>query len=319
LDKRALLAVVALGTGCLTPFRPTLPMRAVSGDVELALKEVRVAGVQEVVYQTRSIAPHTIYRGRLTVPTRAPCSGGEDAVSIEVDRGTVPPGTLPPGDHELRARFENSANDFVLDLVFDLELEDGTCARAPMVSQSVPMIAVKQFAFVGSIDITATPDLHGLRGLYGGKIGGGGWVGPMLLTAEAGLGSATCVEEVCGRDQQGKFRAGLSVPFSVDARYAFGASNMNRILRVFLVGARYTLATVSLPTLTEGDRDFVTHAAHGVLSLGIGDAVRGPFQRLERAAFMESFVSVGAVLAPGVSNAGVGFSGGFGVRFLLPI
>jgi hypothetical protein len=271
-----------------------------------------------VSFESRTTTPHTIYGGRLTVATRAPCTNGAEAASIEVDNGAVPHGALPAGAHELRARFEQSARDFELDLVFDLELEGGACARVPVVSQSLPMVPTKRFVLVASFDLAATPDLSGLRGLVHGTVGGGGWLGPVLLTGEAGVGSATCVASLCGRDAMGQFRSGLSIPGSVDVRYAVGSRNVGMLLGVFLVGARYSLATVNLPTIAEGERSFVTHSAHAVVSYGMGDAVRA------RSAGSSGWPSWKACCWSRRGRADapqqhVGFSGGIGFRFLLPV
>jgi hypothetical protein len=91
-----------------------------------------------------------------------------------------------------------------------------------------------------------------------------------------------------------------------------------------LVGARYTVASATLPTLSDGDRRLVTHGAHAIVSWAIGDAVRGPFRRIERGPLMEAMLMVGAMLAPGapeIPGGGekVGVSAGFGLRFLLPL
>ena len=80
-------------------FQPTVPMRGRSGDVELTLRHLRLGAKREVVFESRSTAPHTIRGGWVTVATRDPCSGGAEIAEVIVDRarpdGLARPGSCP--------------------------------------------------------------------------------------------------------------------------------------------------------------------------------------------------------------------------------
>src|SRR5262245_56533886 len=110
-------------------------MRARSRDVALELEALRLGNAREVVFQSESTAPLAIRQGWLTVATRAPCTGGAEAIEIVVDGGASQPGVLPAGAHELAVQFDHGLGDFTLDTVVDLALEGGACVRAPAVSQ----------------------------------------------------------------------------------------------------------------------------------------------------------------------------------------
>src|SRR5262245_7412234 len=151
MNRRSLWGLV-IALGCAR-FQPTLPMRARTADVELELQSIRVGKAKEIVYASRSTDAHQLPRAWMTVATRVPCSGGMEAASVVVDDGVGGPGALPPGAHQLRARFESEADDLALDLVMDVEVEGGGCLRAPVVSQSIPFVAPRRFVLTTSLDL----------------------------------------------------------------------------------------------------------------------------------------------------------------------
>jgi hypothetical protein len=324
-DRRVLRSValgawaLAAALGCAR-FEPTLPLRARTGDVDLEVKRINIGGAKQVVYASRSTEPHELGHAWLTVATRVPCSGGLEAAAVVVDDGTGAPGTLPPGDHEIRARFDSAADDTALDLVVDVEIERGGCLRAPAVSQSIPFVAPRRFVLATSLDFGGNADLAGLRSAYGFRLGGGGWIGPVLATAVAGIGGAVCNEGTCGRGSDNSLRSGLAFPAALDLRYSPGSFTRNRLTSVWLVGARYSFMSAGLPAL-DGDRRFAVHGFQGVLGWGMTDAARGPFLHRERMPLAEFAVPVGVYWSPDAPAAAgnVVFAIGLDFRFLVPL
>jgi len=308
----AALALATAATAC-AHFTPTVPMQARSEDVDLRLERLRAGAWRELVFASNSVTPHALKRGWLTVATRDPCSGGAEVTSIAIDGGAVGDGVLPPGPHELAVRFDDDLNDYTLDVVMDLEIDNGACLRAPAISQVIPLVAERRFVAVSGMGLSANPDLAGFRGVFDFNAGGGGWLGPVLLTAQVGLGFSLCNEGTCGKDDMGSLKSGWTVPFSVDARYALGTASMNRVFSVGLIGARYAFVPVNLPAF-DGDRRFMVHEFQGVLGWGLGDNLRGPFQHLERAMGYEFAVPLGVVVYPDSANQRVAFAGGMELR-----
>src|SRR5438045_3515171 len=139
------LAATVACSACVVQFQPTLPMASRSDDLLLDLKALRFRKEVQVVFRSDGPSAHTIRAGWLTVPTRAPCSGGQETSRVAVDG--VSGAALPAGTHEVTAAFE-AGDASELDLVVDLQLDDGACARAPAISQSIPMMASDRFAIV---------------------------------------------------------------------------------------------------------------------------------------------------------------------------
>ena len=163
------MALLGLGLAVLAPacarFTPSIPTAARSGDVELRLQYLRMFGPSRgLVFGSRSAVAHTIRRGWLTVATRDPCTGGADVASISIDGGAVNDGVLPPGSHELSVRFDDGLNDYTLDVVVDLAVDDSGCLRAPAISQAIPLAAENRTVFAGGLGLVANSDLSGLRG-----------------------------------------------------------------------------------------------------------------------------------------------------------
>jgi hypothetical protein len=313
----ALLALAAAPLGC-AHYEPTVPMRARSADVVLDLQYVAVGGGRQIAYRAHADAPHVIRHAWLTVPTRAPCSGGAAADALDVDGRPSPTGELPAGDHDVRVKLDSNAEDFALDVVVDMEVDEGVCLRAPAVSQSLPMSAPRRLVAVGTMDLAGNSELSGLSAIYDAKVGLGAWLGPVLLTAEAGIGGATCKAQLCGREPDNSLRTGLAIPATLGVRVSPGAGIRNRVVSVAFVGARYAFASVGLPA-PEGDRRFATHALQGVVGWAIGDGTRGPFTHLERGPLYEMAFPIGVVWAPDAPAEKVAFAAAFELRFLLPL
>jgi hypothetical protein len=317
--RRARLALLGLGMAVLAPacarFTPAIPTGARSGDVELRLRELRVSASRDLVFESRSAVPHVVRRGWVTVATRDPCTGGADVASIAIDRGAVADGVLPAGSHELTVRFDDQLSDMSLDVVVDLEVDDGACLRVPAISQSVPLDAEKRLVVVSGFGLAGNPDVSGYRGTIDFHGGAGGWVGPALLTGQVGVGISLCNEGTCGREKDGSLRSGFTVPVAVDARFVFGTATVNRLFSVGLVGARYSFVPVRLPVSDGSERRFVAHAFQGVLAWGFNEkSVKGPFRHLERSIPFEIAVPLGVLVDQGAPHHGVVFAGGVELR-----
>jgi hypothetical protein len=315
--RRAGLVALAALLGACGHFVPTVPTRSRSGDVDLELVEVVTGPRIGLVYRSQTGASHAIRRAWLTVPSRAPCSGGAEATEIAVDGQPAPDGVLPAGAHEVRVRLE-AGTHFTLDTVVDLQIEDGLCARAPAVSQSLPFESARRTLLVTSIGLNGNGDLDGLRGLVDFRIGAARWAGPVLLSAEAGIGAATCNPAVCGMTKNGEAKSGSAVPLSADARVAFDWGTLNLLTNFGLLGARYKFTPVTLPAM-DGDRHFGTHGLFGVLGWAFTDAVHGPFHHVERGPLIEMSIPIGVLVAPELATQRAAFSIGFDMRMLFPL
>jgi hypothetical protein len=316
-----LAAALVIGAmACATArFEPSVPMRARSRDVTVTLEALRTGLLsREIVFESESTAPVSVREGWLTVATRAPCTGGADAAEIVIDDGRSPAGVLPAGKHEIAVRFHQSVNDFTLDTVVDLSLDGGRCVRAPAVSQSIPLVGRSRFVLSGTSALDFNSDVSGLRGFFGARIGGGAWLGSLLLTGEVGVGGALCNESLCGHSADGSLRSGFTVPLEVAAHYNLGSAIRGNMINFGLVGARYAFAPARLPA-PGGDRQFAAHSVQAVLAWGIGDAIRGPFRHAERAPLFELMLPIGVLIAPGAPGGHVGFASGLTIRFLIPL
>jgi hypothetical protein len=314
------LALSLALSGCASAqYVPTVPMQARSGDVQIALDRLALGRRHVLVYRTQSTADHAVRQGWLTVPTRDPCTGGTEATALVVDGADGAGAALTPGVHQLRVSFPPFPDDMGLDLVVDLGMQDGSCVRAPAISQSIPLQAPGRFVLVGSLGVDGSADLGGLSGVVAGKLGGGGWIGDFLLTAEAGLGATTCSASLCGKDDDGRLRSGLAFPVELDVRYAVATGVWLDSISVGFLGARYSFVPGRLPA-PGGDRRLWVHGFHAVLSWGFGlmRNGEGPFRRVERTPLLEALVPVGILFDPAAPTNTVAFSAGLGMRMLLP-
>jgi hypothetical protein len=289
-------------------------MKARSAEVELELRQLRLGNGARFDYQVRATAALAIRQAWLTEPTRAPCTGGSKAVAIQVDgRDSV---SVPPGTHELGVEFEGAATK--LNLVMDLGLGDGGCARAPALSQSLPMKAASRFALLGTVDVVAGQDLRGLAGVVGGRLGAGAWLGPVMLGVEAGVGSALCNVSTCGEGEGGQVESRVTFPVSLNAIYSFPAWLLPNGLSAWRLGAAYTFLPVRVPALT-GERRFAVHGVHVMPGWAMGPLAAGPFVDAHRTLNMEIYLPVGVFVDSGGPSRKVGFSAGAVIRFLVPL
>jgi hypothetical protein len=314
----ALLALLIAVAAC-GPFRgqyePRIPTGARSGDVELGLVHVVTGKQRDFVFTARADSAHALKRGWLTVPTRAPCSGGEELEQVIVDDAIT--GMLPPGTHELRATIPAKPFDLQLDTVMDFEIEGG-CLRTPAVSQSVPLVARRRptLAFTTSVD--GNTALSGMQDLVAFRLGGGTWLGPVLAIGELGLGVAECKKDVCGENDSGGPRNRMTVSGAASAHVLLVSGHLLGDFSALTMGARYSFAPVTVPAL-DGDRRFAVHAVQLVPGWSVGYGGVGPFQHRERGPMMQMTVPIGVLHAPGAPRERTAFVMGLELRVLLPI
>jgi hypothetical protein len=311
-----LLAVLAVASLGCPRFRPTLPMHARTGDVELSVGSIRFRP-QEMVLVSQSTEPHALQRAWLTVPSRSPCEGGLEADALIVDEIASVGGELSPGRHQIAIRFREGAIDYTLDTVADLEIENGLCLRVPVLTQSVPLVAEKRPILVIANGLLGGPDLSGLEAVASLEVGAGAWLGDVLVNGQLGVGAGICVAAVCGKNSDGSLNDGLALPLALEARYPLGGVVVGKLTNAFYLGGRYTFEPVWLPTLA-GERSFQVQALQGILGWGFGDALPGPILHLERAVPFELADPLGVAVAPG-SSGSARFIGGVEIRYLFPL
>jgi hypothetical protein len=306
-----------LCSGCVTArYRPMVEMQGHTADATLRLVEMRMAPAPEFIYRTHSSVRRVIRRGWLTEGTRAPCTDGVKVEQVLVDGEAVVQPVIPPGDHELRVQFQPLRRSLELDLVLDLLTEDGTCLRAPAVIQSIPFVTEKRLAITVGLPVEAHGNLSGMNGYVGGTVGAGGWVGPALVTATAGLGGAMCNSSVCKKSSDGKARHGAALPLAALAQYYPTIKRSEGILLAPFIGARYSYVTAWLPA-DDGDRRVGLHGVHALFGWGLGDGHPGPFRNMERTQLLELGIPVGVWIDPTASSKHVVFGSGFELRVRL--
>lgn len=295
-------------------------MRARSGDVETELKTVTVGTKREFTFALRSPSPHAIRGGWLTVATRSPCTGGAEAAGIVVDDGRTPGTVLPPGQHDVAVRLAEGGRDLVLDTVIDLSLDDGVCVRTPAVSQVIPLAAPAGYVLLISDTIQGNAEMLGLGATFSLGLGAGRWLGPVLLTAEAGVGVAQCNIGTCGKKADGSVYSGLAIPASLDARVKVGSTVTNRVINYGFVGGRYGFTSVSLPAAgVAPERHFGVHTAQAQFIWGLADAGRGPFVGSERTNLVEFAFPIGVMIGPDTATRRLVFTGGIALRFVMAL
>jgi hypothetical protein len=308
------LGLAIASSGCVAHFQPTLPMAARSDDLRLDLKALRVRKELVVVFHSDGPAAHIIRTGWLTVPTRAPCSGGQEINEVAIDG--VAGAALPAGRHEVTAAFD-AGDAGELDLVVDLQLDEGDCARAPAISQSIPMVASSRFAVVVDTVLDGFKTLRGVHTSGSVRLGGGVWLGPVLASASAGLGITACEVATCGENQERRNSA--TFPVAADLRYGLPSFRASRELMIPFVGARYTFMPVRADGLAR-DRRFDLHGFHALFALAAGPPLgRGPFLRTERTSMIDGGLTLGVVVDPDGPGRRVGFSGGLAFRIQSPL
>lgn len=312
LAKSALpFLMLACAMGCLrADLRPTLPMLSHSEGVDMRLEALGVGREREFVLRMTSSAPHRIRRAFLTVPTRLPCQGGLEPLAMTVDgiEGVV----VAAGEHTVGASFIR--DEFAMDLVLDLDLDQGRCVRTAVYSTSIPFEARSRPVVSVSFPVLGNASLRGLRGIMAPQVGIGKWFGRLRLLGELGVGLSFCDERTCGKDGQGDNKTGLAIPFSLQASYRVAQWELPNATSFGLIGFRYSYVPVSLPTLAGDDR-FAVHGLHAEVGFGFTEILKGNFRHLERAEGIEFVLPVGLVID---SAGGVAFSAGIAARFLIP-
>lgn len=289
-------------------------MTAKSADIQLELKSIIVSQHPEFVVSSKSNQSHTIVSGWLTEGTRAPCTGGVHVEDILIDGSSAASTRLLNGEHELRVIFKQLKHEFELNLVLDLQIDEGECARVPVVSQSIPNTAQKRLAVVVGMPIEGHGALSGSNGYVAGTVGAGGWLGSTLITGAVGVGGDICNKNTCGETSDGRTKRALALPSSLLAQYYPTFSSNAGFLVTPFIGARYSFVPAWLNTL-DGKRQIGLHGLHAYIGWGIGDGTPGPFQRMERSQLMEIGIPVGVWFDPTSSSNRFAFGAGFELRF----
>lgn len=293
-----------------------LEMEGRSADTKLRLVEMRMAPAPEFVYASHSAVARSIQRGWLTDGTRPPCTDGIKVDEILVDGDSPASHSIPAGDHELRVRFSALRRDLELDLVLDLQVNDGTCIRAPAVNQSIPFVAKKRLAIIVATPIEGHGNLSGMNGYLAGTLGAGGWVGPTLISGALGFGGAMCNPATCAKGADGKVRHGLALPLSATVQYYPTFHRQDGILTAPFLGLRYAYVTGWLPA-TGGDKRVGVHGIHAFLGWSAGDGTPGPLRNMERNQLLELGIPVGIWIDPYAQGNHVAFGSGFELRLRL--
>jgi hypothetical protein len=289
----------------------------------LELDSVRKPGILpiEFILRSRSTRSHSIGHAWLTVATRDPCTDGAEVDLLTVDGSSAHPLPLPPGEHELVARFDRAGGENTLDLVLDLQLdEDGQprCVRTPVVSQLVAFEPAKRPLVAVSFGLDGVTNLSGLQGVVAGQVGAAGWAGPVLVTGLGGIASVNCAEAVCGKDDDRMLRTGWGVPFSIDVRYPLKSFSGWLGDSVLSVGARYSYVYLQLPD-PAGKRRFDVHGAQLMFAWAITNRAPSPYRHPLRGPSMEMTVPIGVMIDPDAKSGAVKFALGFGFRFFAPL
>jgi len=291
-------------------------MRAQSGDVVLELQSVRVGLAPELVFESQSSTPHVIRRGWLTVATTFPCHGGAGIRHIAVDDGGAD-GLLPAGSHTLRLDFDDNLRGYSLDVVVDLETADGSCIRAPALSQQSAMEPVPRLLLVIGGGAMGNAPLAGAQTIADFRAGVGRTLGPVLVTAELGAGTTQCAASICGKKDNDTFQTAAALMASVSARRGWAIPGRFARGNFVTLGARYAFATTRLPPPAD-ERRLSLHIVQGMLGWAIGVGFEGPFRHRERTLGLEFGVPLG-VMFEQASPGHVVFIGGIELRFLIDV
>jgi hypothetical protein len=228
------------------------------------------------------------------------------------------------GDHLLVAQFSDVRSWVQGSSVIDLEFRDGTnsdCVRLPLSGRLIRYEQVSRPAFVTGFDVFGGTPVAGHFGSAHLRVGYGGWLGRVRVTAESGIGVASCEESLCGKDHknQDSLRSAVAVPIALSLQYIRlydeGASIMGQ---GFGIGLRYVGMYTPLPALTGTERR-VIHSFYLVPSWAAGDSLPVGFSSARQPPTMELEFPVGLRAGLGDDGTDVGFSVGFGLRFAGPL
>ena len=311
-----MLAVLA-AAGCGVRFRPATPMRAQSADIALDLTSIRVGLSPEIVFTVHSDVPHAIDHGYLTVATRAPCSGGADLTRISIDGQPAGARLLPVGTHTLRVASPDRMKGYTLDIVADFAMADGTCARVPVLSQSIPLDPEPRVVLLLGAGALGNTTLAGVKASADFQLGAGATIGPILVTGHFGVGTVQCVASLCGPGDGGKAVTAPSYGGALTANGGIPLPGTALQGSVLTLGARYSFSTTRLPAMDPSRRlDF--HALQALIGWGMGVGFQGPFRRRGITPFMDFAIPVG-VMAEQSALSHVAVVGGIEARFLIDL
>jgi len=290
-------------------------MRAQSNDVELELQTLRVGLFPEIALQSRSSTPHVIQRGFLTVPTRSPCSGGAEITAFTIDGQTAE--ILSPGTHSVKALFQDQLNGYTMDVVIDVEMVDGACVRAPVLSQVIPFAPVRRLVLVVGGGADGNTALAGVKASADFHLGVGTIWRSVLLTGQVGAGTAQCVSAVCGPGDGDKARIGPALVGSLAAIRAFPLPGGAWRGSMLTAGARYSFMATRLPAL-DGNQRLEFHRLQALVGWALGVGFAGPLRHREMTPVLDFAIPIG-IMAEQSAFTRVAFVAGVEARFLFDL
>jgi hypothetical protein len=319
------LSVLLLGaTGC-TRYAPTPSLSGTGARVSVALENMTLPAPQtDVRLRLRLTTPMRLRQVRVTAPTRPACHNGSKAEKLKLDDSLLSESTPINGDHILVAQFSDLRSWVQEPSVIDLEFRDGTnsdCVRLPLSGRLIRYEQVSRPAFVSGFDVFGGTPVAGHFGSAHFRVGYGGWLGRVRVTAESGIGVASCEASLCGKNGKNEdtLRSAVAFPIALSLQYIRlydeGASIMGQ---GFGIGLRYVGMYTPLPALTGTERR-VIHSFSLVPSWAVGDSLPVGFSSARQPPTMELEFPVGLRAGVGENGTDVGLSIGFGLRFAGPL
>jgi len=310
------LVAASLSFGCLR-FQPKPPLVASSHSAS-----ARIVNVTEPELQTRvtielALAqPATLRTVHVTEPGRVPCSGGALANPVSVDghEGNL---ALSAGTHLLNAALPLHASDFRTGLVADIEFAFADrieCLRLPFANRAVQYVPISQRVVLVGLEGLGGSPVAGQFGMASLRAGYGGWLGSWRLTAETGIGVATCTAQVCGKDSDNELKEGFAWPVALSAQWLRLPDHGTSFLGTgYGLGLRYVSSLANLPTL-EGTKWRSIQGIYFVPTWAMGDALPLGFSYRGQPPTIEIELPLGIWSSVGEHGSVVGFSLGIGVR-----
>jgi hypothetical protein len=259
---------------------------------------------------------------RLTSPTALACKGGTLATQLSVDSPTRQT-KLSKGDHLVEAEFEGfksrAADAVAVDLAF--KSSSGlSCVRLPLTGHAIRYTPRARPVLMGGFDFFGGAPVGGHFGSGSLRIGYGDWIGPLRVTAETGLGFVSCEESRCGREgKNDTLRSGFALPVALSLQYVkVYDEGAPAFAQGFGFGVRYVNLYARLPALS-GDQSRVIHSLYFVPAWTMGDGLPLGFSSGGRPTTMELELPIGLRAASDEGSVDIGYSVGFGLRFVGPL
>jgi hypothetical protein len=263
-----------------------------------------------------------LHEVRLASPIELACKGGTIASQLVVDEPTRQT-RLSAGEHLVEATFEGFARRASDALAVDLHFKSGSrlnCVRLPLTGHAIRYTPRARPVVLGGFDFFGGSPVGGHFGSGSVRVGYGDWIGPLRVTAETGIGFASCEEARCGREGKNEtLRSGFALPVALSLQYVKLYDEGAPVFgQGFGFGARYINTYTRLPALS-GDQSRVIHSFYFVPAWAMGDGLPFGFSSGGRPTTMELELPIGLRTAADGNSIDVGYSVGFGLRFVGPL